>query len=203
MKKGKKGWLLLMAFTTWAALIAGCGKWPGNKPDKVPEVTTAGSDTENMENPENSQSTPLPDIQELTYYVHGTMMEPIRSVSLIRQGEEALVRIEPWYGEEEEPFDYPVDAETLDQARRVLETYDVASWAGFRGSNPNVLDGYSMSFQVEFVDGSRIEAFGENKFPKNYHDVFSELDDLTAEAKDAFYKELKRNYDESDGRNTD
>ena len=34
MKKGKTGWMLLMAFTTWAALIAGCGKWPGNKPDK-------------------------------------------------------------------------------------------------------------------------------------------------------------------------
>lgn len=80
MKKGKKGWLLLMAFTTWAVLIAGCGKWTGNKQDKVPEVTMAGSDTENMENPENSQSTPLPDIQELTYYVHGTMMELIRSV---------------------------------------------------------------------------------------------------------------------------
>ena len=188
MKKGKKGWVLLMAFTTGAALIAGCGEWPGNKQDKVPEVTTAGSDTENMENPENSQSTPLPDIQELTYYVHGTMMEPIWSVSLIRQGEEAVVRIEPWDGEEES-FDYPVAAETLDQARSVLETYDVASWAGFRGSDPNVLDGYSMSFQVEFVDGSRIEAFGENKFPKNYHDVFSELDDLTVEAKDAFYEE--------------
>lgn len=114
MKKGKKGWLLLMAFTTWAVLIAGCGKWTGNKQDKVPEVTMAGSDTENMENPENSQSTPLPDIQELTYYVHGTMMELIRSVSLIRQGEKALVRIEPWDGEEEELFDYPVDAETLD-----------------------------------------------------------------------------------------
>ena len=135
-----------------------------------------------------NRATPLPDIQELTYYVHGTMMEPIRSVSLIRQGEEVLVRIEPWDGEEES-FDYLVDAETLDQARRVLETYDVASWAGFRGSDPNVLDGYSMSFQVEFVDGSRIEAFGENKFPKNYHDVFSELDDLTVEAKDAFYEE--------------
>ena len=178
-----------MACTTWAAVIAGCGKWPGNKQDKVPEVTMAGSDTENMENPENSQSTPLPDIQELTYYVHGTMMEPIRSVSLIRQGEEALVRIEPWDGEEEESFDYPVAAETLDQARRVLETYDVASWAGFRGSNPNVLDGCSMGFRAEFVDGSRIEAFGENKFPKNYHDVFSELDALTVEAKDIFYEE--------------
>ena len=203
MKKGKKGRILLMAFTTWAALIAGCGKWPGNQPDKMQEDRTIGADTENTENQENSQSKPLPDIQELTYYVHGTMMEPIRSVSLIRQGEKALVRIEPWDGEEEELFDYPVDAETLDQARRVLETYDVASWAGFRGSDPNVLDGYSMSFQVEFVDGSRIEAFGENNFPKNYHDVFSELNDLTAEANDAFYKELKRNYDESAGRNTD
>lgn len=39
------------------------------------------------------------------------------------------------------------------------------------------------------MDGSRIEAFGENKFPKNYHDVFSELDDLTVEAKNAFYEE--------------
>lgn len=35
-------------------VIAGCGKWTGNKQDKVPEVTMAGSDTENMENPENS-----------------------------------------------------------------------------------------------------------------------------------------------------
>ena len=97
MKKGKKGWILFMAFTTWAALIAGCGKWPGNKPDKEPEETT------------------LPDIQELTYYMHGTMMEPIWSVSLIRQGEEAFVRIEPWDKEEEEFCDYPVEAEVLEK----------------------------------------------------------------------------------------
>jgi len=46
-----------------------------------------------------------------------------------------------------------------------------------------------MSFQVEFVDGSRIEATGENQFPKNFDEVFSELDDLTAEAREAFYEE--------------
>ena len=92
MKKGKKGWFLLMAFTTWAALIAGCGKWPGNKPDKVPEVTTRREvgHGEHGESGKRVRVTPLPDIQELTYYVHGTMMEPIWSVSLIRQGEEAL-----------------------------------------------------------------------------------------------------------------
>ena len=188
MKKGKKGWILLMAFTTWAALIAGCGKWPGNKPDKEPEETTVGTDTENTENPENSRGTPLPDIQELTYYMHGTMMEPIWSVSLIRQGEEAFVRIEPWDKEEEEFCDYPVEAEVLEKARVILETYDVASWAGFRGNDPNVLDGYSMSFQVEFTDGRKIEASGSNQLPKNCRDVFSELDDLTAEAKNQFYR---------------
>lgn len=203
MKKGKKGRILLMAFTTWAALIAGCGKWPGNQPDKMQEDRTIGADTENTENQQNIEITPLPDIQELRYYKHGTMVEPIWSVSLIRQGEETLIRIEPWDKEEEEFYDYLVEAEILEKARVILETYDVASWAGFRGSNPNALDGYSMSFQVEFTDGRKIEAFGENNCPKNYHDVFSELNDLTAEANDAFYKELKRNYDESAGRNTD
>ena len=189
MKKGKKGWILLMAFIMWTALITGCGKWTGNKPDKMPEDITVGADTENTENLENSQSTPLPDIQELTYYVHGTMVEPIWSISLIRKEEGALVRVEPWDGEEEEFFDYPVAAETLDKARTILENYNVASWAGFRGEDPNALDGYSMRFQAEFVDGSRIEAFGENNFPKNFNEVFSELDDLTVEAKDAFYEE--------------
>lgn len=189
MKKGKKGWILLMAFTMWTALITGCGKWTGNKPDKMPEDAMVRADTESTENQENSQSTPLPDIQELTYYVHGTMVEPIWSISLIRQEEGALVRVEPWDGEEEEFFDYPVAAETLDKARTILEDYNVASWAGFRGEDPNALDGYSMRFQAEFVDGSRIEAFGENNFPKNFNEVFSELDDLMVEAKDAFYKE--------------
>ena len=113
--RGKKGWILLMTFTALAALAAGCGKWSGNKLGKMPDGTTAGADTENTENmenmekPENAQGTPLPDIQELTYYVHGTMVEEIWSVSLIRQEEEVLVRVEPWGGEEEKIFDYPVD----------------------------------------------------------------------------------------------
>ena len=67
MKKGKKGWILLMAFTMWTALITGCGKWTGNKPDKMPEDITVGADTENTKNLENSQSTPLPDIQDLEH----------------------------------------------------------------------------------------------------------------------------------------
>ena len=35
----------------------------------------------------------------------------------------------------------------------------------------------------------KIEAFGENQFPKNFRDVFSELNDLTAEARNKFTEE--------------
>ncbi|SCH10811.1 Uncharacterised protein [uncultured Clostridium sp.] len=81
-----------------------------------------------------------------------------------------------------------MEAEVLEKARVILETYDVASWADFRENDPNVLDGYSMSFQVKFTDGRKIEASGSNQFPKNCRDVFSELDELTAEAKNQFYR---------------
>lgn len=46
-----------------------------------------------------------------------------------------------------------------------------------------------IAYGIYYVDGSRIEAFGENNFPKNFNEVFLELDDLTVEAKDAFYEE--------------
>ena len=35
----------------------------------------------------------------------------------------------------------------------------------------------------------KIEAFGENQFPKNCRDVFSKLNDLTAEARNKFTEE--------------
>lgn len=36
--------------------------------------------------------------------------------------------------------------------------------------------------EAVLADGTRIEAHGENKFPPNYRDVMSALDDLTAAA---------------------
>ena len=90
-------------------------------------------------------------------------------------------------GKKRSLFDYPVAAETLEKARRVLETYDVASWAGFRGSDPNVFRRIFHELSGGICGWKQdSQAFGENKFPKNYHDVFSELDDLTAEAENAF-----------------
>lgn len=68
----------------------------------------------------------------------------------------------------------------------ILETYYVAS----ASVDPNVLDGYSMSFQVKFTDGRKIEAFAKISF-ENVADVFSELNDLTAEARNKFGEEKR------------
>ena len=68
------------------------------------------------------------------------------------------------------------------QARAILEEYGVGGWAGFSGHDPNVLDGSSFRLEAVLADGTRIEAHGENKFPPNYRDVMSALDDLTAAA---------------------
>ena len=39
------------------------------------------------------------------------------------------------------------------------------------------------------VTAEKIEAFGENQFPKNCRDVFAELNDLTAEVRNKFTEE--------------
>lgn len=49
-----------------------------------------------------------------------------------------------------------------------FENIGLKKWDGFAGSNPNVLDGYSFSFNAETADGKTIHARGSNAYPENY-----------------------------------
>lgn len=51
---------------------------------------------------------------------------------------------------------------------RVFLASCVADWDGFRGSDPNVLDGTTFSFEATFADGSTVSASGTNSFPDGY-----------------------------------
>ncbi|MBQ4468018.1 MAG: hypothetical protein II918_07360 [Firmicutes bacterium] len=44
----------------------------------------------------------------------------------------------------------------------------IEKWDGFCKSNPDVLDGYSFSFEAETIDGKKISARGSNSYPSNY-----------------------------------
>ena len=41
-------------------------------------------------------------------------------------------------------------------------------WDGFNKSNPDVLDGYTFTFEAETVDGKKMHAYGSNSYPENY-----------------------------------
>ena len=53
----------------------------------------------------------------------------------------------------------------------------IRSWNGFSGSNPNVLDGYSISFSG-VIDGGSFSGHGSNRSPKGYNDFIKTLRDI-------------------------
>ncbi len=83
-------------------------------------------------------------------------------------------------GNEEKQMIHQMDGdETLyQQVARMAAKYDLISWDGFSGSDPNVLDGYSFSFDATLADGKTISANGSNKFPDGYHGFWMEMDAL-------------------------
>ena len=58
---------------------------------------------------------------------------------------------------------------------------DVASWNGFHGSDPRVLDGYSFSFEAALSDGTTISASGSNSSPKGYPEFKAAIGKLLGE----------------------
>ena len=49
----------------------------------------------------------------------------------------------------------------------VFGNYKIAEWAGFRGHDPQALDGTGMHLEVVLADGTEINAQGTNSFPEN------------------------------------
>ena len=69
-----------------------------------------------------------------------------------------------------------VDSEFLKKIENLFQKYEVGRWNGFNGNNKYVLDGDSFGLYVIMNDGSRVEASGYMKWPRNYSDVCNELD---------------------------
>ena len=68
--------------------------------------------------------------------------------------------------------------EVIPEITAIINKYDVLSWDGFDKYNRWVLDGEDFTFELVLSDGTKVYANGSNKFPKNYREVFSELEAL-------------------------
>ncbi len=66
--------------------------------------------------------------------------------------------------------------EAMEKVSSVISKYNVRSWDGFDKVDRFALDGEGFYLYITFSDGSRISANGSNMFPKNYREVFRELE---------------------------
>lgn len=75
-----------------------------------------------------------------------------------------------------------LDPSLSKELTQVVEDQGMKRWDGFRGSNPHVLDGESFSLIMEFADGTKVHASGENSFPDGYREASSRLDGIFEKA---------------------
>lgn len=96
-----------MTFSSWATLLAGCKKWPG---DQSPvEITTEAP-------------VAITDIQEISFQESGSMIPLVSYTTMTRENEGIRVQLELQYQYEYEKM---MDASLMDQVQKILETYDV------------------------------------------------------------------------------
>ncbi len=72
----------------------------------------------------------------------------------------------------------PLDAAFAGELLKIIEDCGLGAWDGFRGSDPDVLDGEGFSLEMEYDDGAAVYASGENRFPAGYHDTVARLASL-------------------------
>lgn len=104
---------------------------------------------------------------------------PIISFSLCRNGyiecpEYELILLDDGYALFADGTEYAATEDDVNALYGVFAAYDVASWDGFDGENPGVLDGEGFTLEVLLSDGTYVYAHGSNAFPENYHAVMDE-----------------------------
>lgn len=88
-----------------------------------------------------------------------------------------------WEGSEEKEIRKSLgkktgNAELSEQINRLFSDCRIADWNGFQGTNPDVMDGSSMTFSAAFADGTGVFASGTNHFPKHYREFKDGLREL-------------------------
>ncbi len=77
-----------------------------------------------------------------------------------------------------ETYELPADEELMQELQLLVEQYELRSWNGFSESDSMVLDGSGFSLEIDFADGSSIDAHGSNSFPEGFGEAKRVIDEL-------------------------
>ena len=111
-------------------------------------------------------------------YTSGYAMYAYTTYDIYLEDNEYYVTIKPYGVSEEESQTVKLDTKTINKLEKVLNEYDVSKWNNFHKSDKNVLDGDSFSFSMNTNTGKYISASGYMRWPKNYAEVKSALNDI-------------------------
>jgi len=75
-------------------------------------------------------------------------------------------------------YTLPADAELMNKLTEIMDAHTLRQWDGFSASDSMVLDGSGFSLEVDFADGSSIDAHGSNSFPDGFNEAKQAIDEL-------------------------
>ena len=119
------------------------------------------------------------DIVYFAYTHSGMSIDEFYSYSVTADGENYKMYNEFDYGQLCCQGEFPKDES--DKLREIIKKYELIEWYGYKEENEYACDGSSFSLAIKFSDGSAVEAFGNNSFPKNYYEASTEINELFEE----------------------
>ena len=122
----------------------------------------------------SKQSNPEDTLTYLSFSEGSSYFKRVQSYEF--RMEEGKTTVFFWLGNEEEPYPIPVKQAWVNTLTGFIRQYDMMSWDGFSGSDPDLLDGTHFQMDFSFLDGTTVHASGYGMFPGNYSEATSAID---------------------------
>ena len=167
--------VVIVAAVIVVAFVAGCSATGGKGGATSGATSSAGTGADvGAETPTEpiaaASASGEGSLVSFSFSEHGTTAEPYFSYKITTSEDGRAVLSYSEDSGQTEGIGY-LSKEQLDAIKQAFSEAGMASWDGFRGSNPNVLDGTSFSLSAKFSDGTRLSASGSNRFPTGYRDA--------------------------------
>lgn len=78
-------------------------------------------------------------------------------------------------------FKKEIDKSVLNNISKIVAKNKIYKWNGFSKSDDDVLDGYSFTLIIKYVDGKEIRAYGYMEYPSNYNQWHKEITEYLKE----------------------
>ena len=125
---------------------------------------------------------PKKEINDIKYFSYGTtdgmaMYDGIH-YSIEYKDDKYIATIQKREQSEEDAKVVEISKDKVKKLENILNEYNVGSWDGFQKYDKDVLDGHSFSLSIRTFDDTSISASGYMRWPKNYREVRSKLENF-------------------------